>query len=80
MITITRKDRFYRGELIQACFASDWRTHGGRWVVRSEWNGMPRFEDQCPHYPTLAVARAAIAEFHRLHQPHPGPPTPLAES
>ena len=64
---ITHKDRTYRGELIQECFASDWHTHKGRWVVRSEEHGMLRVEDQCPHYYTLAAAHEAI-NVVREHQ------------
>ena len=61
MITVTRKDRFYRGELIRECEQAPGE-HKGRWIIqRYHSTGNPYADELCPHYPTLAVTRAEIA-------------------
>jgi len=61
-ITMTDRTYTYRGQLISRCerVAGE---HRGRWTVQTyHQTGMPWSDEQCPHYPTLAVAREAIDE------------------
>lgn len=35
--------------------------HSGSWIVQTyHHTGMPLADEECPHYPTLAAAKAAI--------------------
>ena len=61
MVTVTRRDRFYRGELIRECEQAPGE-HKGRWIIQRYHSSYTYADELCPHYPTLAVTRAAIDE------------------
>lgn len=56
-------DRMYRGQLIRECCWAKGE-HAGKWIVQTyHQTGMQWSDEECPHYWTLADARAAIDEY-----------------
>ena len=55
------KDRDYKGTLIRECERPR-GMHSGRWLIQTyhEATGLPWSDELCPHYPTLAAAKAAV--------------------
>ncbi len=68
---MNREYHRYKGVNIYRCEAPEkgpWR-HGGRWVVQSYHGptGIAWADAECAHYNTLAEAREAITDHHRLY-------------
>lgn len=55
-------DRMYKGQLISECTCGK-RERGGKWIIQTyHHSGNPWGDEECPHYYSLANAKAAIDE------------------
>jgi len=62
-MTTLAKDRLYHGKIIRACVSAEQGaySHRGRWIVQAHHETGNLLSDElCPHYQTLAQAKAAI--------------------
>ena len=60
------KSRTYKGQHIRPCEDASGQ-HRGRWMVQTyHRTGNPWSDEYCPHYHTLAEARAGITELIRV--------------
>ena len=64
----TERSYTYKGHVIERCESAyagrEGSGHPGKWIVRSYHfaTGMRIFDQQCPHYQTLAQAREAVTQ------------------
>lgn len=60
-----KTDRMYKGQMIRECCWAEGE-HAGKWIVQTyHHTGLPWSDEECPHYWTLADAKAAINESIR---------------
>ena len=62
-------DRKYKGQMIRECDYARGE-HNGRWIIQTYHGptGNPWSDENCPHYHTLAEARASINESIRWEE------------